>query len=130
MTVSMIDLLKRSAPFVITALALAACTDKEIETNVALLKGDPTPDQIDQAKLLLTPEQFASASSQFVAQQSSSSMPPVMVSSSSSPPSVEPVQVVVMSSSVEPPAPPPCDPVVWRGTIYDCTMMHILGYVE
>lgn len=112
----------RLLPLLLLAFPLGACTNQEIDNALSNIRGEPNAQQIADAKAILTEAQFSSASSAYVAQQSSS-MPVVVVSSSSS--SVEAVQVAVAA-----PPPPPCDPVVWRGTIYDCTMMHILGYVE
>lgn len=46
----------RTAALVAALLGLAGCTDEEINTGIANLKGDPTPEQA----ALLTPEQQAS----------------------------------------------------------------------
>lgn len=111
MTVSMIDLLKRSAPFLITALALSACTKEDGERLAAFVKGDDPP-PTNAVYLTALP---ASSSAE------ASSVEPVVIAA------VERVTEQSSSSSV---APPPCDPIQWRGNWYSCDMMVLLGPVE
>ena len=101
-----IILLPLIAPAVL--LPLAACTDNEIETNVALLRGDPPPDAgMYMAEIPASSEEDVAA----VEAASSETVEP------------EPVIEAPLPSSED------CPINIWRGNQYDCHGVN-LGPIE
>lgn len=102
-------------PFLALILCAASCEPSDVAYYTALLKGQPTAEQVEQF-IADTPADLDVA-------EDSSSEEVVTVAVVDVVPEPEPEVIVE-------PEPEPCWPVQWRGNWYSCDMKVLIGPVE